>query len=384
MRNNLQKQSMSFLTLILKNLFRNKIRTLLTILGITIGIITIVTLSSFTEGMKKSFTGILKTGKADFTIAQAGIADFMFSAIPEEKVEEIRNIEGVEEAVGVIMTALTQEDMPFFMVMGIKRQVIDETELSGIEIIEGESFSKESEDELLLGKVAAENLDKYMGDKITLAGKEFKITGISETGNIMQDGGAFLSLATLQKIQKKEGEVGMIMVKMDKEADIYELTQRIEDTYPDELVTIKSMEEISKVDKGMEVMEATTWAISLLAIVIGGIGVANTMIMSVFERTREIGVLRAMGWKRRRIISLILGESFFVAIMAAIVGTFLAIGVVKLIVLIPQVSAFLEPSYSIEIFTRALGVALLVGLLGGLYPAYRASRLSPLEALRYE
>lgn len=375
---------MSFLTLILKNLFRNKIRTLLTILGITIGIITIVTLSSFTEGMKESFTGVLKAGKADFTIAQAGVADFMFSAIPEDKVEEIGSLEGVEEAVGVIMTALTQEDMPFFVVMGIKKQVIDETELSGIEIIEGQSFAKESEDELLLGKVAAENFDKHMGDKVTLAGKEFKITGISETGNVMQDGGAFLSLVTLQKIQKKEGEVGMIMVKMNKEADIHELTQRIEDTYPDELVTIKSMEEISKVDKGMEVMEATTWAISLLAIVIGGIGVANTMIMSVFERTREIGVLRAVGWKRRRIISLILGESFFVAILAAIVGSFLAIGVVKLIVLVPQVSAFLEPSYSIEIFARALGVALLVGLLGGVYPAYRASRLSPLEALRYE
>ncbi len=375
---------MSFLTLIFKNLFRNKIRTLLTILGITIGIITIFTLSSITEGLKKGYTELLKAGKADFMIGQAGIADLMFSTISEDKAEEIRNIEGVDNAVGVIMTAVPIENMPFFVVMGIEKEVVDETEISGIEIIEGQSFAKEAENEILLGKISAKNLDKHIGDKITLAGKEFKVTGISETGSVWQDGGAFLSLKTLQAMQKKEGKITMIMVKKDVDADIHELTQRIEDTYPDELVTIKSIDEISKVDKGMQAIDATTWTISLLAIVIGGIGVANTMIMSVYERTREIGVLRAVGWKRRRIISLILGESFFIGILAAAVGALLGTGVIKLIMLVPQVSAFLEPSYSINIFTRALGVALLVGLFGGLYPAYRASRLSPLEALRYE
>ena len=107
--------------------------------------------------------------------------------------------------------------------------------------------------------------------------------------------------------------------------------------------------------------------------------------MTVYERTREIGVLKAVGWKDRRILGMILGESIVLTLIAFVVGTVIAIvGVEVLLTLVPSVGGIIKPSFAIDIFLRAFAVAFIVGVIGGLYPAYRASRLSPTEALRYE
>jgi putative ABC transport system permease protein len=110
----------------------------------------------------------------------------------------------------------------------------------------------------------------------------------------------------------------------------------------------------------------------------------NTMIMSVFERTREIGVLRAVGWKASRIVRMVLFESVALCVVAAGFGVLLGLLATRAILLVPAVSSFLTPSYSASVFVRALAVSLAVALVGALYPAFRAVRLSPMEALRYE
>jgi len=148
-------------------------------------------------------------------------------------------------------------------------------------------------------------------------------------------------------------------------------------------MTVKSLEDLGKVESGLKTIDTASWAISLLAIVIGGIGVINTMIMSVFERTREIGVLKAVGWTNKRILGMILGESIVITLVAGFVG--IVMGIVAIQLLIPMgMEGFIEPVYKMDTFLKALGIALFVGLIGGFYPAYRASRLPPTEALRYE
>ncbi len=371
---------MSFFTLIFKNLFRCKTRTLLTILGISIGIATIVTLGVVTEGLKASIEKTLKTGKADFSIAQSGVADLILSTIPEGRVREIEGMKEVKKAVGVLISVYPVGRNPYFLVNGVRAEDII---IGGVKIIEGSIFSKENENEIILGKVASRNLKKKVGDELSLGGRNFKIMGIFETGNVFEDGGAHLSLKTLQRMQQKEDKITMMLVELKKGADIEKVTEQIEKDYP-ELATVKSVEEYSKVDKGMDIVSSASWMISLLAVIIGGIGVMNTMMMSVFERTREIGVLRALGWKRRRILSMILGESFLISIFGALFGSLVGVAAVKLVLLSPVVRGFIEPVYSIDVFKVALVVALLLGLLGGFYPAYKASRLSPVEALRYE
>jgi putative ABC transport system permease protein len=106
--------------------------------------------------------------------------------------------------------------------------------------------------------------------------------------------------------------------------------------------------------------------------------------MAVFERTREIGILRALGWRTRRILQMILGEALLLCIIAAVVGSVVAVLLTRFIVLLPAIRAFLAPEYTPEVFVRGILVGVGVAVLGAIYPAYRAARFSPAEAIRYE
>jgi len=364
--------------LILRNILRRKTRSAFTILGISIGIATIIALGAVMNGLTTSMQGMLKTGRADFSVAQGGISDFIFSRIRENRTLEIMQLEAVEKAVGVLMGFYAIERNPYVITWGVN---VEDFPMLGINVISGAAYTQEYE--VIVGEVAAKEWNRTVGDKLTIKEAEFTITGIYQTGSMYQDKGVTLQLSKLQEMQSQEGYVTIIYVQLKDGADVEETTRQIESEFPD-LVTIKSVAELGKVDKGLETLDSATMAISLLAIIIGGIGVTNTIMMSVFERTREIGVLRALGWTKRRILTMILGESILLCVLAILLGSLFGVVGTRLLMLQPIIRGVLEPLLTAETFTRAIIVALAVGLVGGLYPAYRAARLLPSEALRYE
>jgi putative ABC transport system permease protein len=193
-----------------------------------------------------------------------------------------------------------------------------------------------------------------------------------------------VDLEVLQEAGDKQGKVTLGMVQVEPGADARALAARIEEDFKDRLVSISSVEDFSKVDKGLGFIDAASWIISALAIIIGGIGVMNTMIISVYDRIREIGVLKALGWKGTSIVRMILGEAAIIGLLAAVVGSLVGIGVVKLIMRFPAAKAFISSTLPFGVMTKALAVALVVSLVGSAFPAWRAARLSPKEALRYE
>lgn len=373
---------MSYLSLILKNPFRNKTRTSLAVIGIAIGIATIVALGLITGGLKASTETTLKAGGAEITVLQNNSGQFMNGRIDQDRVSEIKEIAGVKDTTGILRAQIEVPGLDFpFSLTGIE---VEKLVLANIDNIKGTKFSNNSDNEIIIGKTASQTLNKGIGDTVVLFGKEFKITGIFETGSFIQDSGAYISLDNLQNLTSREGEVSMIYVKIKDDANITEVSKRIEGTYPNELTTTTAMAQASRINSGLSAIDTATWAISLLAIIIGGIGVINTMIMSVYERTREIGVLKAVGWRGRRILGMILGEAIVLTLIAAIVGTIMGIFAVEVLLSISPTTSFIVPVFSIDIFVRAFGIAFLVGIIGGLYPAYRASKLAPTEALRYE
>jgi putative ABC transport system permease protein len=111
---------------------------------------------------------------------------------------------------------------------------------------------------------------------------------------------------------------------------------------------------------------------------------ANTMVMSVMERTREIGVLRALGWRKRRVLWMIVRESVALSLLGSAAGVAVGLALGLLLNQVPAMQGFLRLRYSVELFAQAIGTALILGVVGGVYPAWRASRLQPVEALRYE
>jgi len=372
---------MSFVNLILKNLWRQKVRSSLAIAGISLGIATIIALGAIADGMEHNLIATLRSGKADFSIGQAHAPMIVLSSVPEARLYEIARWPEIRQAVGALVTFASFPGNPYFLTIGIEPEAF---ELGGVTILEGRAFSKYADDEVLVGKIAAHTLQIKPGDIIEIDLREFRVVGIYETGNLLEDGGALLPLRALQTLKSRPSELTVILVRVNEGFAIQDVMARVEREYEGSLITLRSAEEFNKNYQSLSLVRAGSWLISLLALVIGGIGVMNTMIMSVFERTREIGILRAVGWRRARVLQLILGESLSLGIMAAVVGTLLGWSVARSVTLLPQVRGLISPAYAPELFAQALVIALGVGLVGGLYPAYRASKISPQEALRYE
>lgn len=129
---------------------------------------------------------------------------------------------------------------------------------------------------------------------------------------------------------------------------------------------------------------ASAWGTSTLAIIIGILGIANTMVMSVFERTQEIGVLRAMGWKRWQILALIQLEAATLGLVGGVLGIVVGLSALHVLSAMPQTASLIAPTVSWPLVLEAMGVALLAGLIAGAVPAWRAGQLSPMEALRHD
>jgi putative ABC transport system permease protein len=388
---------MSFLSLVVKNPFRNKTRSALAIVGIAIGIMVIVALGMVTGGLKASTQSTLKAGAAEITALQTGSNSFgSGGTLNESLVNDLLSTGGVKDTAGILRATNTSSSASlssnssqssFGPGGSISITGIDAGKLSlvGIDNVNGSAFNNGSSDEVIIGKTFAQDQNLTVGNTINLYGKDFKITGTFETGSFITDAGIYMPLSTLQNLTSNDNKVSAILVKVTDNANVTTVSQNIEAAYPNQLTTTTAEATAGRINQGLGFIDTASWAISLLAIFIGAVGVINTMIMSVYERTREIGVLKAVGWTDKRILGMILGESIVLTLIAFVVGTIIAVvGVEILLTYSPSVSGIIKPSFALDIFARAFLVAFLVGVIGGLYPAYRASRLSPTEALRYE
>jgi putative ABC transport system permease protein len=160
------------------------------------------------------------------------------------------------------------------------------------------------------------------------------------------------------------------------------MEQQLEAAFPGLDVSLTS--EIAESMSDFQVMEQLMTQVSVLALLVGGLGMLNTMLMSVLERTREIGVLRALGWRKRRVLAMILRESLVLGAVGGVCGIIMGLALGRLIGLAEGMWGSMEMAYTPLIFAQAAVVALIAGVAGGLYPAWRATRMPPVEALRYE
>ncbi len=394
---------MSFISLILKNPFRNRARASLAIVGIAIGIATIVALGMLTAGLESSTTTTLKAGTAEITVTPLtstpsggtritiGSSNLQSASgtINESYATDIQNISGVETTAGIL--SINDNNVSSKNAMGTSTSLpvngMDSSKLSleGIDSVNGTVYSNGSSNQLILGKTIATQLNATVGSTVNLFGTNFTVTGIYESGSLFTDRGAFMSLNTLQNLTNNNGKISIIPVKVTDNANVTAVSDAIQNAYPNQLTATTAADQANRTNQALGFISTASTAISLLAVVIGGIGIINVMIMSVYERTREIGVLKAVGWTSRRILTMILGESIILTLTAAIVGIIMGVIGIEILLLIAGAGgSTFAPVLTINTLVTAVGIALIVGILGGLYPAYRASKLSPTEALRYE
>jgi putative ABC transport system permease protein len=172
-------------------------------------------------------------------------------------------------------------------------------------------------------------------------------------------------------------------VKVTPGTDIDRLRELIEHDRP-KLATVRTESDFGRVDRNLELISAANTGVSALALVIGAISVMNTMMLSVFERTREFGVLRAIGWSRLRVLLEVVFEAAVITFVSAGVGIGLGFFFIHLLQDAPELVGIFEPTYPLEVFQNALAIAFGTALVGAAYPATRAAFLVPLQAIRHE
>ncbi|MGB6837418.1 MAG: ABC transporter permease [Dehalococcoidia bacterium] len=371
---------MPFVLLVFRNLIRQKIRTALTVLGITVGITAVVALGIITNSAKASVVEMLKAGGSDFAVGRRGVSDLTFSTLAAGDLEKVASYPEVVHASGVLLALSQVGSNPFFVQLGIDP---DDLDFFDLPIVEGRRLTPGAGDEIMLGSEGAKQLDAGVGDVVEVHEKELRVVGIYRTDSVYLDGGSALPISTVQEYERKEGLYTLLYVEAKPGTDLDALTARIEAEHAD-LATLRDVGDFGEVDQGLKFLDAANLGISILAVFIGGIAVMNTMVMAVFERTREIGILRAVGWRTRRILQMILGEAVLLCMIAAVFGSALAVLLTRFITLLPAIRALISPEYTPDVFIRGIIVGVSVAVLGAIYPAFRAARLSPAEAIRHE
>jgi ABC-type lipoprotein release transport system permease subunit len=207
------------------------------------------------------------------------------------------------------------------------------------------------------------------------------VTGIYETGSGFDDGGAVVSLADGQRLLQKQRQVGAVQVKLKDPRQAEQVRAKLERLYP--RLTVSQSSQLANQQQLVSVVQGVGLGIALLAIIIGGVGMTNTVMMGAFERTREIGTLRALGWSRRRVLIMVLGESTLLGAIGGLIGCAVGAGLVSLVRSMPAL-AYLQSQITLPLLGQGMLTAVVLGSVGGVYPAWWASRLMPVEALRYE
>jgi putative ABC transport system permease protein len=376
---------MRFTTLFARNLIRRGLRTVLTVLGLGVGVAAVVALLGIAWGFESSFMDIYRSKGIDIVLTKAGVGTTLTSHLPAEDEDIIRKIPGVRDLAPTLfdMVSIDNTNLSSVLVNGWKPESLM---FKGVHILDGRQFTKGDEGKkiVMMGKLLAGSLDKKAGDKIDITGETYEILGIYESSSLFESGGLIMPFSLLQKNMGRKDSVSGFVVGAEKSdnASIRELTHRIETALPG--VAATPAQDFVQGEQQLKLVKAMAWATSFIAMVLGSMGVLNTMIMTVFERTKEIGILRALGWKRARVMNMILGESALLGLCGAVVGCLMAYISVKISAQFPMTKIFVNPNLPLTVICYGLALGVGLSLIGGFYPAVRASSLDPTEALRHE
>lgn len=373
---------MRFSTLIARNLLRRGVRTALTVFGLAIGVAAVESLLGIAWGFERSFMTIYETKGIDLVVVKAGV-DRLTSNLDAALEEKLRALPGVKQAVGSLtdVVSFDQTNLTSVLVNGWKP---DSMLFKGVRILKGRALHKGDGKVAMLGRVLALNLKKDVGDLVKVSGEPFKVVGVYESDSLFENGGMVVPFTVLQTMMGREGDVSGFVVSARSSAkrDIDALVKRIEANIPG--VAAVPARDFVQGDNQIRLVKTMAWATSLIAMLLGSLGVLNTMMMAVFERTKEIGVLRALGWRRVRVLFMLLGEAATLGLVGALIGSAIGYIGVKAISYVPMASIFVTSDLPPAVLALGVMLGLSLSVIGGLYPALRAAALEPIEALRHD
>jgi len=400
-----------FFQISVNNLKRRKLRSWLTMIGIFIGIAAVVSLITLGNGLQAAIMGQIGSLDADsLTIQNAGSGlgppgSTVVEKLNEHDLKLIEKVRGVKNAEPILLRMVGvrfNQVVHYDMVQSIPEdpeQYEEDYDAQGFKLKEGRLLQRGDYRKVFLGGNFAKKtkFDKKVsvGKTILIEGEEFEVIGILEgSGSIFTNDGIFMFHGEIEDILNIDDEIDLIGVRVES-ADVAEETaERIEKVLRRDR-NLKEGEEdfsvqtpsqvLSTVNNILTAVNIVVVGIAMISLIVGGIGIANTMYTSVLERRKEIGTMKAIGARNSNVLMIFLIESGLLGLIGGIIGALLGTGIALSIAGGANSffgSKIIEIDFSIPLIFSVITFSFLIGILSGSIPSYQASKLKPVDALR--
>ncbi len=383
---------MRFSTFVLKNVLRRRARSALTMTGVGVAVALVVVLVGLSDGFSDSFLHIYTNRDVGLVVSRADSISPLTTTLPQSVADEIASLDGVREVGAGLIDGITIDSWGTAMVM-LQGWPANSYMLRELKVLQGEVLSDKDRKQkcIMVGRNLAEYKKLKVGDVVPLSDEDYHVAGIFESDSDLENNMIILLLEDAQKVLGKAGKITGCTVRLKDGSDkgVQAVRAEIEGPLAARLglegkLRAKPPSEFVSSMKQLKVVKGFVWAVSAVALLIAVIFVLTIMVMSVFERTREIGILRAIGWRPARVVRMILMESALLSVGGGILGTLAGLGSILALSHLPMINGVVPAAMNLQIVAKGFAIAVLVGLIGAAYPAYRGSKLLPTEALRHE
>lgn len=393
----------------LRNITHRKLRSWLTMVGIFIGIAAVVGLMSLGEGMQNAIDGEFeKVGKNRIMVTPGGMfmgpgSDFSAGKLTEKDLDAILKVKGVEHAIGAISTSVRVKfkgETKFATIISMPHTPEDVKFMKNIDymvIEDGRYLTEQDTYKATIGKTLAEELFDdiiELKDTINIEGQDFGVVGINKkTGNPAHDNKVTILVSTARDLLKMEDGFSLISVETKKEESPAEVKERIAEKLR-KLHHVKEDEEDFSVETAeqmvatfltvVNMVQVVLSGIAAISLLVGGIGIMNTMYTSVIERTKQIGIMKAVGARNKDVMIIFMIEAGLLGTIGGVIGSLLGFAMGKGVeaLAVQNGLSILKVRFSLELFLAAVLFSFAVGAISGVFPARRAARMKPVDALR--
>lgn len=369
---------MNLAGLALRNLLRRRTRTSLSILGIALAVGSALALVALSYSIQDSTRQSLDEHGADLAVTQRGAPDIFGGFLAEEMETQIAAVPGVARVTGELVLFAPSENERHVLASGWR----DTSSFwQRIPMRDGRLPAAGENNVVLLGDALAEATGKAIGDEIEIFGLAFKIIGITNYVSVVNRSLVIMPLSDLQDATYRRGQITIFHVTLRAGLSRAEVDRIRNDIAGLGKLSVSMTSEVLQKDRNFQTLNAISFVISIIAIAMAVMNVLNTLLMTVQERTREIGIVAAIGWNDRLIMSSIVIEGLVMCAAGCVVGVLLGYAASFSFRAVPTIGDYIQFRPSLGLIIPTVAAAFVLCTIGALYPAWRAVRMRPAEAL---
>jgi putative ABC transport system permease protein len=346
-----------------------------------VAVATLIALVGVSQGVERAWSQSLSDRGIHMLGFRRNAVELLSSTVDQAVIEKIRRVDGVKAVSGELIDLVKQEAG----VIRLSGWPSDSFLWETLHVNKGHLPGINTPNGAMLGQRLADRLGLSVGDTIPLLDMNVKVVGIFHQSSILTESAMILTLPLMQKLMDKGNTVTVINLRVLHPEDVSEVEmihKRLDDLFPG--LSFFENKDLIDANEMVVLLRKLNWSVSLIAMLMGLFFVLNTLLMSVNERTREIGILSALGWRRARIMSMVMFEGMFLTALGSAAGMVIGLVGLQWIASLKYLKGFIDPVISAQFILEVFLASTILGVVGSFYPAWRTSRLRTIEALKQE